>query len=76
MKEKVHKLRVCYPDNEKEEVTGIIDYEHKLIRLIDINPDLSIGFKEKGIINLDYVKKIDIIDHTGCISDSSEECNS
>jgi hypothetical protein len=75
MQENVHLLRVYYPDkSEPEELTGIIDNFNRVIKIIEINKDAQLGFKEKGIINLDFVKKVEIIEKAGCIGSEDEEC--
>ena len=53
-----------------EEISGIIDYNKKMIKLID--EDQVKGFKEKGMINLNHVRKIEVIKKIGCLGPSSE----
>lgn len=75
-KEYIHLLKVFYPGKEEPEtIFGIIDYQEKIIKMIDINEKHKKGFKETGIINLNYVKKIEIIEKAGCLSSPDEYCD-
>lgn len=73
--EHVHKILVYYPDEkEPEEIIGIIDYSRKMIKLIEINKDNSTGYKLKGYLNLGYIKRVEIKEKIGCLSDGDDIC--
>ena len=70
----IHFIKIFYPDDKTEEIIGIIENKNRLIRIIEIDSESITGFKEKGFINIDHIKKIEIISKAGCIGNSDEEC--
>ncbi|MFA5856242.1 MAG: hypothetical protein WC867_02720 [Candidatus Pacearchaeota archaeon] len=72
----IHRIKIYYPDKKSEEIIGIIDYNKKIIRIIEIIETSPNGYIEKGFINMDFIKKAEILDKKGCLgkNDGTNEC--
>lgn len=73
--ESVYLLKIHYPNKEiSEEVLGVIDYNEKIIRVIELIEEHKNRFKEIALINLNYVRKVEIIKKIGCLGSSDDYC--
>ncbi len=72
----VSELRIFYPEGNVEDIIGVVDYRNKLIEIIEVKPDNPQGFKERGFVNMAFVKKAEIVRKIGCImnKEGSGEC--
>jgi hypothetical protein len=67
MADYVYRLIIYYLHKEEiEEVLGYVDYSKRIVRLIDLE-DSYRGFKEKGFINFEAIKKVEVMERQGCI---------
>jgi len=54
-------IKICYLDDSVEFITGIIDYECRVIRIIEFDNQTENGIKIKGFVNFNAIKKVDIL---------------
>jgi len=56
-----YSIKICYLDDSVEFFVGIIDYEYRVIRILEPDSQNENGVKIKGFVNFDAIKKVDII---------------
>jgi len=74
MQHEVYLLKIVYPDDKIENILGIIDHNKKIVRIIEVDENHDKGYRERGFINMDYIKKIEIMKKAGCIGDNDSSC--
>jgi len=57
----IYSIKVYYLNDSVEFFVGIIDYEYRVIRIIEFNEGNENGIRIKGFINFDAIKKVDIL---------------
>ncbi len=57
----VYSIKIYYLDDSVEFFVGIIDYEYRVIRILEFDDALENGVKIKGFVNFDAIKKVDIL---------------
>jgi hypothetical protein len=66
--EEIYSLKIYYLNNTIEFFLGIIDYAKRVIKIIELGENREnkeneeiVNYKEKGFINFDAIKKVDIL---------------
>ncbi|MBS3079054.1 hypothetical protein J4218_02960 [Candidatus Pacearchaeota archaeon] len=57
----IYYVKIYYLDNSVEFFVGVIDYSSRIIRVIELDEENVNGYREKGFVNFDAIKKVDII---------------
>lgn len=54
----VYSIKIYYLDNSFELITGIIDYEQRVIRIMQFENE---RFRVKGFITFNAIKRVDLL---------------
>lgn len=67
MTEEIYLIKITYPNEKIENIPGIIDCINRIIKVIEVDEESASGFKVRGFINMDYVKRVDMLKRIGSI---------
>lgn len=57
----IYSIKIYYLDDSVEFFTGIIDYECRVIRILEFDDKMENRVRIKGFVNFDAIKKVDIL---------------
>ena len=57
----IYSVKIYYLDDSIEFFVGLIDYETRVIRILEFDENSENGIRMKGFVNFDAIKKVDII---------------